>query len=128
MDANILQAIKYGHTQILLSTPIGGLNDQVEGGHGQGYLHLASEAGHENVVRHLVIKCKMNVNRRDNDGLMPLHWACIEGKHLAANLLLANGALVNAPDNEELQKDLEQLDLLSTKLRKKASAYLLEQE
>ncbi|GAM17682.1 hypothetical protein SAMD00019534_008570 [Acytostelium subglobosum LB1] len=74
------------------------------GPHGQTYMHYAAEAGHVTILRLLTTTrssgCKLNVNALDNDGLTPLHWACLEGKHLAVQYLLESaGATVNPPDN-----------------------------
>ncbi|EFA85083.1 hypothetical protein PPL_02080 [Heterostelium album PN500] len=95
-DFNVLQAIKYGHSQILVSTPLEALADK--NSINQSYLHFAAESGHESILRLLVMRAKLDVNAVDQYGMTPLHNACLENKHLAVSFLLANGAKVDPTD------------------------------
>ncbi|EGG21558.1 hypothetical protein DFA_01444 [Cavenderia fasciculata] len=85
MDYNILQAIRFGHNQIIFSTPKERLSDKSE--LGQSYLHYAAESGHDSIVRYLI-----NVFERDSEGMTPLHWAATEGKYLACNTIIQSAA------------------------------------
>jgi ankyrin repeat protein len=48
----------------------------------------------------LLIENRADINLFDNDGLTPLHHACMRGKQRTAHLLIKNGADVNIVDNE----------------------------
>lgn len=54
-------------------------------------LHLASERGHQNVVR-LLVEYGADLEQRDSKGLTALNHASIEGREAAVKLLLEMGA------------------------------------
>jgi ankyrin repeat protein len=65
-----------------------------------GEIHDAANAGDLEKVKALLKKdpdlVSSRVNERDISGFTPLHWAAMAGKKDIAELLLANGAKVNA--------------------------------
>ena len=44
-------------------------------------LHVASEAGQENIVEYLLEQAKADVNIRDNSRFTPMHRACSRGQY-----------------------------------------------
>ncbi|KAN0032160.1 hypothetical protein ACTFIV_006036 [Dictyostelium citrinum] len=90
MDANVIAAIKFSHLSIVKSTDVETLK-QVRGDHGESYLHLACSGGNEAITRYLIKILGVNFDLssiRDNELMTPLHWACLEGKHLPINVIL----------------------------------------
>ena len=59
---------------------------------GSTALHVASEAGHENIVQYLLEVGKANINCRDNRKYTPLINACNRGHLRVAFMLLRHGA------------------------------------
>ena len=55
-------------------------------------LHVASEAGQENIVEYLLEQAKADVNIRDNSRFTPMHRACSRGQLRTVYMLLQNGA------------------------------------
>ncbi|EGC36744.1 hypothetical protein DICPUDRAFT_150765 [Dictyostelium purpureum] len=89
MDYSLVQAIKFGHIQIVKNHDIESLNNS-RGLSGESYLHLGVASGNEAIVRYL-IKILGDVDLmtiKDHEELTPLHWACLEGKHLALGAIL----------------------------------------
>lgn len=67
-------------------------------------LHNASKQGHKNIVS-LFFEIGANVNAQDNNGKMPLHYACTKG-HKATRIILSflekgASANVNAKDKDQ---------------------------
>ena len=66
---------------------------------GINMLHMATQGDSPVVIVNLLEK-EMYVDMTDSNGRTPLHHAAIHGTEVAACYLLANGAKVNAQDNE----------------------------
>jgi len=69
---------------------------------GQTALHLASSAGHKDVVRYLLGNAPASaVNMRDNDkGHTALHCAALHGRRTICSMLVASGATLTLADSE----------------------------
>ena len=59
-------------------------------------LHAATQLGDINTVEALITKHKLSPNETDYDYLTPLHIACFAGHLSVAQLLISQGAQVNA--------------------------------
>eukprot|EP01041_Mallomonas_annulata_P001173 gene1173-2281_t len=66
---------------------------------GVSLLHTVVEHGHRDVML-LLINQSVNVNPRDEENRIPLHYACIKGNYEIAEDLIKNGAFVKARDNQ----------------------------
>lgn len=55
-------------------------------------------SGDKNATEHLFSQ-KKNINKKDDEGLSPLHIAVMHGNIEAAEMLINKGAIINAPDN-----------------------------
>ena len=64
-----------------------------------GEIHVAAQKGKLGKVKALLTGNPDLISSKDRDGMTPLHWAAQEGHKDVAKLLLANGADVNAKDN-----------------------------
>eukprot|EP00041_Stephanoeca_diplocostata_P009592 m.149120 g.149120 ORF g.149120 m.149120 type:complete len:773 (-) comp17804_c0_seq2:178-2496(-) len=61
--------------------------------HGETVLHAAAAAGHQHIVRRLLVHYKLNPNFcRSQDDMTPLHLACIEGHTQIVRMLLDAGS------------------------------------
>ena len=61
-----------------------------------GEIHEASKNGDLVKINKLLDKDPGLINRGDENGVTPLHWAAIRGRKIAVELLIARGADVNA--------------------------------
>mmetsp|Transcript_28648 Transcript_28648/g.50437 ORF Transcript_28648/g.50437 Transcript_28648/m.50437 type:complete len:216 (+) Transcript_28648:352-999(+) len=75
--------------------------EMVEGMFGRTPLFLAVYYNRLEVFRHLIYDWKANVNCVDFNGWRPLHLACSLGKTNMAQILIRNGADVNAVTRQE---------------------------
>ncbi|KAK5582482.1 hypothetical protein RB653_004067 [Dictyostelium firmibasis] len=101
MDANVIAAIKFSHLSIVKSTDVETLK-QVRGDNGESYLHLACSGGNEAITRYLIKILGVDFDLstiRDNELMTPLHWACLEGKHLPINVILEHAINYNSSSN-----------------------------
>ncbi|KAM9953377.1 hypothetical protein ACTFIR_008443 [Dictyostelium discoideum] len=111
MDANVIAAIKFSHLPIVKSSNIETLK-KVRGDHGESYLHLACSGGNEAITRYLIkiLGADFDLSTiRDNELMTPLHWACLEGKHLPINVILehaTNYSSNNTNGNSEIIKKI----------------------
>eukprot|EP00697_Spironema_sp_BW2_P011684 gnl/Spiro4/27465_TR13662_c0_g3_i1.p1 gnl/Spiro4/27465_TR13662_c0_g3~~gnl/Spiro4/27465_TR13662_c0_g3_i1.p1 ORF type:complete len:391 (-),score=100.85 gnl/Spiro4/27465_TR13662_c0_g3_i1:218-1360(-) len=68
-------------------------------------LHVASQAGHLEVVQELLTKGKANVNQKGKGGYTALHFASLRGRTEVATALLAHGAHVDAICEDQWKAD-----------------------
>ncbi|KAJ5971444.1 uncharacterized protein N7479_001362 [Penicillium vulpinum] len=61
-------------------------------------LHIAAQKGHERIVRVLLLRGNMDVNKQDSDGRTPLIHAIIENHDSVVRLLLSHGARIGVYD------------------------------
>ena len=83
-------AAKYGHLEVATFL-YHGKTDLL--------LHLTAMMGNTDSTALLLKQGKTDVNKRDDDGMVPLHHAATHGHTDLVSLLLWNGADVNAKDN-----------------------------
>ena len=66
--------------------------------YGSTYLIIASDRGRANIVAYLLEKDAL-VDKPDNNGATPLHYAAVNNHVKVIRLLLEGGATVDKPDN-----------------------------
>lgn len=81
---------------------------------GKTPLHLTSDGGYLNLVKYLVLECKININTKDYSAMTSLHLALICDNLEIVGFLLSMGAkyddLLEGPGlNEYQQKELKAL-------------------
>jgi len=89
-------ATRYGYIEIVRMLIEQGANFYEDDFYGNTPLHKTSN---ENMVQFFIDK-GMDVNKKNNNGKTPLHFACVSSKLNIVNKLIKNNADVNVKDNE----------------------------
>ena len=58
-------------------------------------LHTICRKGHHKILQKHILNGKEDLNKEDERGLTPLHYACLKGHIKVAELLTTNGASSN---------------------------------
>ncbi|GFR05466.1 uncharacterized protein TNCT_405011 [Trichonephila clavata] len=72
-----------------------GADVHAEGTHGEKPIHIATTAGHRNIVGFFLLN-RISVNEADKSGYTPLHYAAHNGQLEMVQFLIANSANIHA--------------------------------
>ena len=69
---------------------------------GKNIIHLSSEGNQPSLMIYFLIKEKLDIYTRDENGSSPLHWACFSGAKDSIKFLIGLNADIDAQDKEKL--------------------------
>jgi ankyrin repeat protein len=122
LDKPLLNAVRYGRTDIIKKLVEAGAKTDLQDSDGHGLLHLAAQQGAEETAA-LLLEKGHGIDQRDRQhGYTPLHWAVYYNRMQMVEFLLERGADPHIKNNRG-QAALQ----LARDRNNDAIAYLLEQ-